>query len=182
MAAYATPEAAAGAYAQLATSRRLRRLLTQVPPRAPDPPDASGARALVEQALHEGRHVLTDPEARRLLAAYGVPVFDSHEARTPQEAGAAAQALRGPVALKILSRQLSHKSDVGGVRLGLTGQETFDIVGVEALNGGEVPREVTVRAGDKEFRAVVRIDTPGEADYYRHGGIMQYVLRSLLRK
>ncbi|GAA0326060.1 aconitate hydratase [Actinoallomurus spadix] len=66
--------------------------------------------------------------------------------------------------------------------LGLTGQETFEIVGVEALNGGETPREVTVKAGDKEFQAVVRIDTPGEADYYRHGGILQYVLRSLLKK
>jgi aconitate hydratase len=66
--------------------------------------------------------------------------------------------------------------------LGLTGHETFDIVGVEALNGGGTPREVTVKAGDKEFQAIVRIDTPGEADYYRHGGIMQYVLRSLLRK
>jgi aconitate hydratase len=66
--------------------------------------------------------------------------------------------------------------------LGLTGKETYDIVGVERLNDGETPREVTVKAGDKEFQAVVRIDTPGEADYYRHGGIMQYVLRSLLRK
>ncbi|GGK85472.1 aconitate hydratase [Planomonospora parontospora subsp. parontospora] len=66
--------------------------------------------------------------------------------------------------------------------LGLTGQETFDIVGVEELNSGGVPRTVTVRADGKEFQAVVRIDTPGEADYYRHGGIMQYVLRSLLAK
>jgi aconitate hydratase len=66
--------------------------------------------------------------------------------------------------------------------LGLTGQETFEITGVEALNTGDVPSEVTVKADDKEFRAIVRIDTPGEADYYRHGGIMQYVLRSLLRK
>ncbi|MFJ2029816.1 aconitate hydratase AcnA [Streptosporangium sp. NPDC087985] len=66
--------------------------------------------------------------------------------------------------------------------LGLTGEETFDIAGVEALNEGGVPQTVTVRAGDKEFQAVVRIDTPGEADYYRHGGIMQYVLRSLLAK
>jgi aconitate hydratase len=45
-----------------------------------------------------------------------------------------------------------------------------------------VPREVTVRADGREFRAVVRIDTPGEAEYYRHGGIMQYVLRSLLAR
>jgi aconitate hydratase len=64
--------------------------------------------------------------------------------------------------------------------LGLTGQETFDITGISELNEGTVPREVTVTADGKEFQAVVRIDTPGEADYYRHGGIMQYVLRSLL--
>ncbi|MBG0830822.1 aconitate hydratase AcnA [Planomonospora sp. ID67723] len=66
--------------------------------------------------------------------------------------------------------------------LGLTGEETFDITGVEELNKGGIPRTVTVKAGEKEFQAVVRIDTPGEADYYRHGGIMQYVLRSLLAK
>ncbi|GII92026.1 aconitate hydratase AcnA [Sinosporangium siamense] len=66
--------------------------------------------------------------------------------------------------------------------LGLTGEETFDITGVEELNIGSIPGTVTVRAGDKTFEAVVRIDTPGEADYYRHGGIMQYVLRSLLAK
>jgi aconitate hydratase A / 2-methylisocitrate dehydratase len=65
--------------------------------------------------------------------------------------------------------------------LGLTGEETFDVVGVEAMNdGGDVPRTVTVRADGKEFQAVLRIDTPGEAAYFRHGGIMPYVLRSLL--
>jgi aconitate hydratase len=63
--------------------------------------------------------------------------------------------------------------------LGLTGAETISISGVTAMNSGDTPREVTVRADDKEFTARVRIDTPGEADYYRHGGIMQYVLRSL---
>jgi aconitate hydratase len=65
--------------------------------------------------------------------------------------------------------------------LGLTGEETFTITGVTALNDGPSPREVSVRADDKEFQARLRIDTPGEADYYRHGGIMQFVLRSLLR-
>ncbi len=64
--------------------------------------------------------------------------------------------------------------------LGLTGEETFDITGVEELNSGSTPRTVKVKAGEVEFDARVRIDTPGEADYYRHGGIMQYVLRSLL--
>jgi aconitate hydratase len=62
--------------------------------------------------------------------------------------------------------------------LGLTGEEVFDITGLEGAD--RIPREVTVRADDKEFTAVVRIDTPGEAAYYRHGGILQYVLRSLL--
>jgi aconitate hydratase len=62
--------------------------------------------------------------------------------------------------------------------LGLTGEETFTIVGLAGAD--PLPREVTVQAGDVRFNAVVRIDTPGEADYYRHGGIMQFVLRSLL--
>jgi aconitate hydratase len=64
--------------------------------------------------------------------------------------------------------------------LGLTGEETFEITGIDALNNGPSPKELTVKAGDKTFQAKLRIDTPGEADYYRHGGIMQYVLRSLL--
>jgi aconitate hydratase len=64
--------------------------------------------------------------------------------------------------------------------LGLTGSEVFSISGITALNTGGVPKELTVTAGDKSFSAKVRIDTPGEADYYRHGGIMQFVLRSLL--
>jgi aconitate hydratase len=63
--------------------------------------------------------------------------------------------------------------------LGLKGDEVFSIAGVTALNSGAIPKEVTVTAGDKTFAAKVRIDTPGEADYYRHGGIMQYVLRQL---
>jgi aconitate hydratase len=67
--------------------------------------------------------------------------------------------------------------------LGLTGEETFSIAGLAGAD--PLPREVTVQArtddgGTVEFQAVVRIDTPGEADYYRHGGIMQFVLRSLL--
>ncbi len=64
--------------------------------------------------------------------------------------------------------------------LGLTGEETFTISGIIELNSGTTPKSVSVTAGDKKFSAKVRIDTPGEADYYRHGGIMQYVLRSLL--
>jgi aconitate hydratase len=69
--------------------------------------------------------------------------------------------------------------------LGLTGEERFDIAGVTALNDGTTPETVAVTAtrpdgSTVEFDAVVRIDTPGEAEYYRHGGIMQFVLRHLL--
>ena len=65
--------------------------------------------------------------------------------------------------------------------LGLTGEETFSITGITAMNDGDTPRTVTVKADDTEFEAIVRIDTPGEANYYRNGGIMQYVLRNLRR-
>ncbi|WP_279586773.1 aconitate hydratase [Aeromicrobium yanjiei] len=69
--------------------------------------------------------------------------------------------------------------------LGLTGEETFDFTGITELNEGRTPKtiHVTARSEDGstiEFDAVVRIDTPGEANYYRNGGIMPYVLRSLL--
>ena len=64
--------------------------------------------------------------------------------------------------------------------LGITGSETFTITGVTELNNGKIPQTVLVKADQISFTAKVRIDTPGEADYYRHGGIMQYVLRSLL--
>ncbi len=64
--------------------------------------------------------------------------------------------------------------------LGLTGSEVFSIAGITELNNGRIPKDLTVVADGKTFMAKVRIDTPGEADYYRHGGIMQYVLRSLL--
>ena len=74
---------------------------------------------------------------------------------------------------------LQFKDGENAQSLGLRGDEIFSITGVTALNNGTTPKEVTVQAGDKTFTAKVRIDTPGEADYYRHGGIMQYVLRQL---
>jgi aconitate hydratase len=61
--------------------------------------------------------------------------------------------------------------------LGLTGEEVFEIKGLEGAD--RIPREIEVKAGDKTFTATVRIDTPGEAEYFRHGGILQYVLRTL---
>ncbi len=70
---------------------------------------------------------------------------------------------------------LQFKPGDSAASLGLTGHETFSIEGV-----AELPHELTVRADEQEFKATVRIDTPREADYFRHGGILQYVLRGLL--
>ena len=76
----------------------------------------------------------------------------------------------GRAAAAVPGRRVSRES------LGLTGREAFSIIGVE---NGEA-HEVTVRADDKEFRARVRLDTPREREYLRHGGILPYVLRRLL--
>jgi aconitate hydratase len=80
---------------------------------------------------------------------------------------------------------LQYQAGVTAQALGLSGEEIFTVKGVVELNDGTTPREVAVEAVKQdgttiEFNALVRIDTPGEADYYRHGGILQYVLRSLL--
>jgi len=76
---------------------------------------------------------------------------------------------------------LQFKDGQTAQSLGLDGTEIFAISGITEMNKGGIPKEVKVTAGDKSFTAKVRIDTPGEGDYYRDGGIMQYVLRQLLQ-
>jgi aconitate hydratase len=78
------------------------------------------------------------------------------------------------IGMGVLPLQFADGEDADS--LGLTGEEEFSITGIE---GGEA-KEVTVKAGDKEFTARVRIDTPKEVDYYKHGGILPFVLRQLL--
>jgi aconitate hydratase len=73
---------------------------------------------------------------------------------------------------------LQYQDGQDAASLGLTGHEVFEIAGI--AGGADVPRELTVKADSKTFTVTVRIDTPGEQSYYRNGGIMQYVLRSLL--
>jgi aconitate hydratase len=75
---------------------------------------------------------------------------------------------------------LQYPAGENAASLGLTGTETFSITGITAINDGETPATVHVTADNVDFDAVVRIDTPGEADYYRHGGILQFVLRRML--
>ena len=137
-------------------------------------------------------------EASRKYAEEGTPLVvlggKEYGSGSSRDWAAKGTLLLGVRAVLVESFERIHRSNLIGMgvlplefqpgesaeSLGLTGQEVFEITGIEEMNSGTVPREVTVRADGTQFRAVVRIDTPGEAEYFRHGGIMQYVLRSLL--
>ncbi|TFW13199.1 bifunctional acetate--CoA ligase family protein/GNAT family N-acetyltransferase, partial [Duganella callida] len=117
---YDTPEDAIGGFMQMVQYRRNQQLLVEVPP-AQAPGGAAPhdlARAMVDAALAQ-RRPLSEPEAKTLLAAYGIPVVDTRLAATVDEALAAAREIGYPVALKIVSPDITHKSDVGGVALDL---------------------------------------------------------------
>ncbi|MFD2236495.1 bifunctional acetate--CoA ligase family protein/GNAT family N-acetyltransferase [Aureimonas populi] len=124
---YDTPDASVRAFLQLVDYRRNQDLLMQTPAASlvGDVDEAAG-RAVIADALSRGRRVLTEPEAKTLLAAYGIPVVRTLTAASPQEAGRIAAAIGFPVALKILSPDISHKSDVGGVRLELDTPELVE--------------------------------------------------------
>ncbi|HCN87795.1 MAG TPA: GNAT family N-acetyltransferase, partial [Oxalobacteraceae bacterium] len=121
MPTYDTPEEAVQGFMQIVQYRRNQNLLMQVPPSAPAGfvPDRATAKALVCAVLDDGRSMLSEYESKTLLAAYGIPVVDTRRAETVEAALACAQQIGYPVALKILSPDISHKSDVGGVALDL---------------------------------------------------------------
>ena len=150
-----------------------------------------------------GGAVTTVYEASEHYAAEGIPLVvlagKEYGSGSSRDWAAKGTALLGVRAVIAQSYERIHRSNLIGMgvlplqfpdgesaeSLGLTGDETFAITGVTVLNDGLTPRTVNVTADDgngksTSFDARVRIDTPGEADYYRHGGIMQYVLRSLL--
>ncbi|SJZ65975.1 GNAT family N-acetyltransferase [Consotaella salsifontis] len=132
---YETPDGAVRAFMHLVEYRRNQDLLMQTPPPLKvNPAHRETARVLVEEALREGRDVLTEPEAKQLLAAYEIPVVDTRIVTTPQEAAAAAEEIGYPVALKILSRDISHKSEVGGVQLELDSPEAVRIAASDMLD------------------------------------------------
>ncbi len=118
---YATPEEAVRAFAMLATYRRNQAMLLEAPTASESgPPDLARARAIVEGALAAGREMLNELEAKAVLKAYGIPIVPTvATGPTADAAVLAAGELGYPVALKILSRDISHKSDVGGVSLNL---------------------------------------------------------------
>jgi acetyltransferase len=122
VASYETPAQAVAAFAHLVAYRRNQDLLMETPPSVPAAftPDIDAARGTVEAAIAGGREWLTEPEAKAVLDAYRIPVVPTRTAETPAAAAALASEIGGPVALKILSPDITHKSDVGGVMLNLT--------------------------------------------------------------
>lgn len=117
---FRTPEAAVGAFSNIASFYQNQQLLQQTPPPLSSnlaSPDVEGARLLIEGVLAERRHILTEMESKALLSSFHIPVTQTLLARTPTEAMMIGAQLGFPVALKIDSPDISHKSDVGGVAL-----------------------------------------------------------------
>ena len=157
---YETPERAVRAFMYLVRYRRGQELLTETPPSIPDgvEPDRQAVQALVARALAEDRRILSEPEAKQVLAAYGVPSVLTRRAQTPEEAATIAAAIGGPVVIKILSPDISHKSDVGGVVLDLIGP----VAVLEAARGmlGRM-REAYPRARIQGFAVQPMVRRPG---------------------
>ena len=122
---YRTPEVAIEAFAAMAAHRRNQEQLLQVPPprREQDPPDIDAARRIIDATLAERRHVLDALASKAVLAAFRVPVLESARAASADEAAARAREIGFPVAMKLLSPDITHKTDVGGVRLGLESED-----------------------------------------------------------
>ena len=121
IATYDTPESAVRAFLHMIRFSRNQDMLMETPPSLPTgfEPRTRDARRVIEGALAEQRSQLTEPEAKAVLAAYGVPVVETRFAADVGEAISLAREIGFPVALKILSPDLTHKSDVGGVSLDL---------------------------------------------------------------
>jgi acetyltransferase len=153
---FSTPEDAVEAFSFLCAYRRNQAQLMEVPEalsRSGDepPPDLGAARAIRDTALAQGRTVLSEQEAKALLSAFGLPVPPSLIVTSAQAAVAAACEIGFPVVVKIVSPDLSHKSDVGGVRLGLQ-----DADSVASAFEGMLRQVRSVRPGARIEGAVVQ--------------------------
>ncbi|REJ92463.1 MAG: GNAT family N-acetyltransferase [Planctomycetota bacterium] len=122
---YDTPEDAVNAFLQIIIHRRNQEALIETPPSVLDDftVDTAAARRIIVRALAAGRELLTEPEAKGVLAAYGIPTVETRIAKAPKECGRLATEIGFPVAIKILSPDITHKSDVGGVTLDLESAE-----------------------------------------------------------
>ncbi|MGD9868490.1 MAG: GNAT family N-acetyltransferase [Hyphomicrobiales bacterium] len=136
---FETPGSAVRGYMQLARYSRAQQQLTRTPPlgQGPASHDPGAAQAVMEDALRAGRSILSETEAKAVLAAYGVPVVPTTEAATPGEVHAQALEILGKhdaCVVKVLSDDITHKSDIGGVRLNLDSADKARTAAQEILD------------------------------------------------
>ena len=186
IASFRTPEAAVGAFGNISTFYQNQRLLQQTPPPLTTlaKPDIEGAQLLIESVLAERRKVLTEMESKTLLSSFHVPVTQTMLARTATEAMMIATQLGFPVALKIDSPDIAHKSDVQGVALNLmsaTGvRETWAdmmervarLAPAAHINGVTVQKMARARRGREISVGVVTDDPFGPVIVFGAGGVM----------
>ncbi|RRD57847.1 GNAT family N-acetyltransferase [Comamonadaceae bacterium OH2545_COT-014] len=183
---FRTPEAAVGAFSNIASFYQNQQLLQQTPPPLTHlaKPDVEGARLLIEGVLAERRHVLTEMESKALLSAFHIPVTQTILARSASEAMMIATQQGFPVALKIDSPDITHKSDVGGVALGVMNatavrdiyQEMMQRVArarpQARINGVTVQAMARNRRGRELYIGVVTDDPFGPVISFGAGGTM----------
>jgi len=181
---YAAPESAVEAFAYLSTYHRNQELLVQVPESlgTQKAPDVEGARLIIERALAEGRRTLSLLESKAILRAFHIPVAQAVMAHNPQEALVAAESLGFPVAMKISAPMLTHKSDIGGVRLNIGNAQAVRSVFNEmmesaraaapeaTIEGITVEPMVDSRAGRELMLGVIRDPVFGPVISFGAGG------------
>ncbi|QLA17613.1 bifunctional acetate--CoA ligase family protein/GNAT family N-acetyltransferase [Desulfolutivibrio sulfoxidireducens] len=182
---YDTPDKAVGAFVHLVRHRRNQELLMEMPASLPTDfyPDLDAAKAVVSRALAEGREDLSEPEAKAVLAAYGVPAIASRVARDAGDAVAQATALGFPVAIKILSPDIPQPFDVGGIALDLETPEAVResaesilvrVAGIrpDARVEGFIVQEMGRRLGARELFIQARVDPVfGPCVVFGQGGL-----------
>ncbi|CAK6698847.1 bifunctional acetate--CoA ligase family protein/GNAT family N-acetyltransferase [Synechococcus sp. CBW1107] len=207
------PDAAARLFIALWTFSYNLRGLYETPALLPEADEGAGARApddhatgrrVLERALDEGRELLSETEAKQVLAGYGIPVLDTRLARSASQARAAAESIGFPVVLKLNSRTITHKSDVGGVWLDLAsgeaveaafaamasripeqcGPEAFDGVSVQPMLQRQGGLELIVGSSlDPQFGPVILFGSGGTlVEVYRDSAVALPPLNTTLAR
>jgi len=190
---FRTPESAVEGFYYLSAYHRNQQLLLQTP--GPlgrlDTPDVEGARIIIESVLAERRKVLTEMESKALLGAFRIPVVNTAIAHTPNEALVLAESIGFPVAMKINSPDVSHKSDVGGVKLNITNapgaRDAFKCIMQKVkekcpharLDGVTVERMVHKPHGRELMVGVIRDPVFGPVISFGMGGTLVEVLSDI---
>lgn len=187
---YGTPDEAVAAFLHLAEYSRNQKALFETPAacRRAEANSVTATRDLVRQVIASGRSILTEPEAKAVLAAYNIPVVATRTVRTPADAAEAADAIGAPVALKVLSRQITHKSDVGGVVLDLPDGaatrvaaqamlERVKLARPDAVIDGFTVQQMVHRPHAQELLlGVVTDPTFGPCIMFGHGGVATEII------